>query len=230
MATPTQKPPRDRAAATGAPTHGSQNIGNITTAAADVKIDEKGLKRKPSSDWLNSVYQQAIMSDDDLLFIYDTIKYKGFDRDEMLAQMEEKIGSPKLTAEVIMVCSLRGPRQAAKVVLSNGKTLSSMGIPASDQKGTQNISCQRISSATADLAALFFKRLGVPKRILNSPLPGWLQFPTAGSIKMPEALRAQHIEFARKFSEIIGGTFNEQIYATMMANSYLDERLNLFAA
>lgn len=230
MATPAQKPPRDKPTVTGTPTHGSANVGSVTASAADVKIEERGLKKKPSQEWMTAVYQQAAMSDEDLLSIYETIKYKGFDRDEMLAQMEEKIGSPKLTAEVIMVCSLRGPRQAEKVILSNGRTLASMGIPASDQKGTTKLSCQRISSSTADLAALFFKRLGVPKRILSSPLPGWLQFPTAGSIKMPELLRTQHLEFAKKFSEIIGGSFNEQIYATMMANSYLDDRLDLFRA
>lgn len=194
---------------------------------SDVKID-KPLRRKPSSKWLAEVYQEAFMTDEELTTIYDIIKYKGFDRDEMLALLEEKVNSPKLVAEVVMVCSQRGPRQAENIILSNGRTLKQMGIPASDQKGTTNLSCQRISSATADLAAFFFKRLDIPKRMLSSRLPGWLQFPTAGSIKLPDDLRQAHIEFSKEFSKLIGGEFNEQIYSQMMANAYLDPKLNLF--
>lgn len=195
--------------------------------ASDVKI-EKTHQKKPSPKWLLDVYQEAFMSDEDLVTIFDIIKYKGFNRDEVLAQLEEKISSPKLVAEIVMVCSQRGPRQAENVILSNGRTLKQMGIPASDQKGTSNISCQRISSATADLAAFFFKRLDIPKRNLSSKLPGWLQFPTAGSIKLPDDLRQAHIEFSKDFSKLIGGEFNEQIYSQMMANAYLDPKLNLF--
>lgn len=194
----------------------------------DVKIESKTLKRKPSEQWLSNVYKEAFMSNEDLLGIYDLIKYKGFDRDEVLAQLEDKIPSPKLAAEAIMACSQRGPVQAEKIILSNGKSLRQMGIPASGQKGGTGLSCQRISAATADLAAWLFKRIGVPKRILSSTLPGWLQFPTAGSIQMPADLRALHIEFSKEFSKLIGGVFNEQIYAQMMANAYLDPKLNLF--
>lgn len=185
-------------------------------------------KKKPSPQWINSLYSTITMSDDDLFQIYDQVKYQGYNKDEVLAQLEEKITDPKLLAEIIITCSLRGPRQAENVKLSNGRTLKSMGIPASDQKGTSNLSCSRISSSTADLAAALFKRLDVPKRIVSSELPGWLQFPTAGSIKLPDNIRNLHISFSKEFSRVIGGEFNEQIYSQMVANAYLDARLKLF--
>jgi len=40
--------------------------------------------------------------------------------------------------------------------------------------------------------------------------------------------REQHIEFSKRFSKIIGGEFNEQIYSQMMQNAYLDDDLHLF--
>lgn len=225
--------PKSRSTTVGSLSGTSTQSSDVTSSTGvlitDMKVDEKNLKKKPTNAWLNLVYQQALMTDEELTNMYELIKYKGFDRDEMLAQMEEKIINPKLTAEVIMVCSLRGPRQAENVILSNGRTLKQMGIPASDQKGTTNISCQRISSATADLAAFFFKRIGIPKRLLSSELPGWLQFPTAGSIKMPDNYRQLHLNFAKEFSKRIGGEFNEQIYSQMMDNAYLDPKLNLFS-
>lgn len=198
------------------------------SSAPDVKVDETKVKKKPTASWVNSIYDQANISAEELLQMYDLLRYQGFDRDEMLAELEKKASNPRLAAEIIMVCSLRGPKQAVRAKLSNGKTPHEMGIPASDQKGTRNLSCQRISAATADLAAAFLKRLDVPKRIISSPLPGWLQFPTAGSIKLPDNLRTLHIEFSRQFSKLIGGEFNEQIYAAMMNSAYLDDRLNLF--
>lgn len=202
-----------------------------TTRPSSVKIntDSKiAIKKKPTSAWVAQIYSSISMSDEDLKSIYDVVKYQGFDKDEVLALIEEKIQDQKTLIEAIIVCSLRGPRQAENIKLSNGKTLKSMGIPASDQKGTSNLSCQRISAATADLAAAFFRRLDVPKRIAKFDLPGWLQFPTAGSIKMPDAIRQQHLEFAKEFSKLIGGEFNEQIYAQMVANAYLDPKLKLF--
>jgi hypothetical protein len=103
-----------------------------------------------------------------------------------------------------------------------------MGIPASGQKNTDNLSCARITSSTADVAAFYLKKLNVPKRIFDDLCPAYLQFPAAGSIRLPDNLRSLHIEFAKKFSKLIGGVFNDSIYGQMIQNSYLDERLDLF--
>jgi len=182
---------------------------------------------KDNKTWVRKLYDTSIISEAELMKMYDGVRYIGFDRQEMLLKMEEKLGDARLAIEAVLVCSLRGPRKAEEVKLSNGKTLKSMGILASDQKGTQNLSCQRISAATADLAAWYLKRLQIPKR-QNSELPSWLQFPTAGSIKMPAKLRALHREFAVKFSKQIGGSFNEGIYIQMEHSAYLDPKLKLF--
>jgi len=182
---------------------------------------------RETQNWVKKLYDPNNFSDTDLLRVYELVKYVGFDRNEMLSKLAEKLGDTKTAAEAVLVCSLRGPRKAEGIKLSNGKTLRQMGVPASDQKGTQNLSCQRISAATADLAAFFLKKLRVPKRV-ESDLPAWLQFPTAGSIVLPPKYRTLHKEFAKKFSTLIGGEFNESIYMQMEGNAYLDSRLHLF--
>jgi hypothetical protein len=160
--------------------------------------------------------------------MYDAFRYQGFNRDEMLMELERIAKDPKIAIQLVIVCALRGPLAAAEVKLLNGMTPRQMGIPGSGQMKTKNLSCARISASTADLAAFYLKKLDVPKRILSSPLPGWLQFPSAGSIKLPEPLRSQHIEFSKTFSTMIGGAFREEIYSQMMSNAYLDPNLHLF--
>lgn len=195
--------------------------------SSETKEQKIAVKRKPTPDWMKTVYDPLLFSDDDLNSIYDSIRFIGFNRDTVLAELEEKTGDVKIATELIIGCALRGPVAMSKIKLSNGKTSTQIGIPSSGQQGTEHISCQRITAATADLAAFYLKRLKVPKRIMVD-CPGWLQFPSAGAIKLPDHLRTQHLEFARKFSPFIGGVFNEQIYGQMMANAYLDDNLKLF--
>jgi len=179
------------------------------------------------NNFLIELYDISKISDDEIKLWNDSYSYKGFDRNKILKQLQSKVGDPKITQQIILVCGLLGPQRASQTKLINGRIISSYGIPASGAKGTENISCQRISSATADLCAYLLKRIDCPKR-LNVACPGWLQFPGAGSIKMPDDLRTQHVEFTKLFSSIIGGVFNEQIYQQMIMNSYLDENLHLF--
>jgi len=178
--------------------------------------------------FLEDLYSSVVaMSDEEVNQIYEAYQYQGFSRLETIKMLRELSGDMKLTSHIILVCSLRGPQQASKVVLMNGKTLLQMGVPASGGQGKKVLTCNKISAATADIAAYLMKKANVPKRMLMD-LPGWLQFPTAGSIKMPEHYRQMHIEFSKRFSPQIGGAFNEQIYTTMMANAYLDPKLHLF--
>jgi hypothetical protein len=192
---------------------------------ADKHEEKKELIPK---EWLHALYDPGLISEDELVQFYDAFKYQGFNRDEMLIELEKKAGDPKIAAQLVVLCALRGPIAAASVKLLNGKTPTQMGIPGSGQIKTKNLSCARISSATADLAAFYLKRMQVPKRILSSDLPGWLQFPSAGSIKLPDNYRNLHIEFSRVFSKAIGGEFREEIYSQMIANAYLDQNLHLF--
>lgn len=184
-------------------------------------------EEKVASDWFKSLYNVSEISDDELREWYNVYQYQGFNRTEVLAELKHKVDDVKICQQIIVVCALRGPQRAAATKLMNGRLISSYGIPASGMKGSKGISCQRVTAATADLAAYFLKRLNAPKR-LNLECPGWLQFPSAGSIILPEPYRTLHLEFANKFSPVIGGVFNEQIYMQMVANAYLDPSLNLF--
>lgn len=184
--------------------------------------------KKPSPAWLKSLYDINLVTVDELAGIYDSIRYIGFNRELMLYKLEQMTGDSKLALQLILACALRGPQAASKLKMRNGKTPSEMGITGSGKMGTEELSCQRIASSTADLAAFYMKILNVPKRIPDSDCPAWLQFPTAGSIRMPDDMRKLHIEFSKRFSTLIGGIFREDIYGQMVANSYLDENLNLF--
>jgi hypothetical protein len=191
------------------------------------KVEPDSKENNDFTDWLKELYDTERMTMSDLNDIYESIKYKGFDRMEVLKALFVKCPDPKLASELIMLCATQGPRRAANTRLTNGKTPAQMGILASDMKGQQGISCARVTAATADLAAYYLKKVQVPKRMLVE-CPAWLQFPSAGAIQMPEPYRTQHVEFSKKFSQAIGGDFNEQIYSQMIANSYLDPRLKLF--
>jgi len=207
--------------------------------ATEEKKKEKDKKQKQGSttdvkdndlfqQWLSELYETIQIGDEELAAIYDLLRYKGFNRVEVLRQLFTKSPDKNITMQIILAVALQGPKKASLLKLTNGRTAIDMGIPASGQKGTTNLSCARIGAATADLAAYFLKRLNVPKR-LNHALPSWLQFPTAGSIILPNNLRELHRDFSKLFSPMIGGIFNEQIYETMVLNAYLDPRLNLFA-
>jgi len=202
-----------------------------TKTIVEVK-DEKvsfqvGVKR-PTPKWLTELYNAKLFTAEELADVYDSIRYTLFDRTLMLYKIEKMVGDVKVSAQLIIACALRGPQAASRIKLKNGKTPSEMGIPGSGKMGTEDLSCQRIASSTADLAAFYMKILNVPKRIPQLSCPGWLQFPSAGSIKLPQNLREQQREFSIMFSSRIGGVFREDIYESMVANSYLDEHLNLF--
>lgn len=183
------------------------------------------------------IYDLISTSDDDLAQIYEVLKYKGFDRKQIIKKLAElpECSNKRTLLEIIITCALKGPQAASQTIIpSQNKTLAQLGVSASGAQGTDRLTCARITSATADLAAFFLKKFKVPKK-LNIACPGWLQFPAAGSIDMPESYRTMHREFAEKFSKRLVNRqtgrsvdFNEQIYETMVSNAYCDPRLNLF--
>ena len=181
---------------------------------------------RKTQDWLSGLYQLDLFTQEELAQFYDTIKYQGFNRDEVISELQLKIPDKKIVVQVIIACAIRGPVKAYDCKLSNGRTVGEMGI-LRNSKGHKGLTCGRVTAATADLAAFYLKKLNVPKRS-NIQLPAWLQFPSAGSIKLPRALRELHVEFAKEFSKKIGGEFNEQIYMQMEENAYCNESLKLF--
>jgi hypothetical protein len=198
-----------------------QNVGSIQASVGIPKVSEEDLK-----GFVDTLYD-VTFSEDELNEIYEQIRYKGFVRSEVLKQLAGFKLDKRIMTELVMVCSLQGPQRASTTKLSNGRSPIEMNIPASGGQGKLVLTCAKISAATADLAAYYMKKLNVPKR-LNIECPAWLQFPSAAAIRMPEGHRRMHIEFARAFSPLIQGTFNEQIYNTAVSNSYINENLHLF--
>jgi hypothetical protein len=197
--------------------------GNMVTPAI-ATVPE--MKQEELKQWVDGLYIYR-PSEAELKEMHEAFSYKGFNREDVLKQLKVVAKDPRTATELIILCSLRGPQVASRIALTNGKSPAQLGIPASGGQGTKILTCNKITAATADLAAYYMKLLGVPKR-LESELPGWLQFPAAGSIRMPERYRVLHLAFTRRFSELIGGVFQEQIYMQMEGNAYLDERLRLF--
>jgi hypothetical protein len=201
----------------------AQNVGQVPAILTNVPE----VKQEEMEAWMTQLYNTAFMSAEELSAYWEAFAYKGFNRGDVLKQLKTAVPDAKIASQIVVVLALRGPQAGSKIKLLNGKTCVEMGIPASGGQGTKTLTCNKIISATADLAAAIMKRMNVPKRV-DSPLPGWLQFPSAGSIKLPNDLRSQHEEFARNFSGLIGGVFQFQIYQQMVQNAYLDPKLNLF--
>jgi hypothetical protein len=195
----------------------------------EIKVpDIKDVTRDILDAWMRSLYDEYLMTDDALDLYYETIQYKGFNRSLVLKQLFVATGGDQvLAAQMVIAIALRGPRVGSKLKLRNGKSCVEMGIPSSGGKGSEKLTCNKIQAATADLAAFYLKKLNVPKRMAID-LPGWLQFPSAASIKMPDNFRENHRIFAERFSGLIGGEFNVQIYEQMALNSYLESSLKLF--
>ena len=191
---------------------------------ASVKTVDPDLQK-----WIGRLYSDWLADKSILDGLHNLHKYHGFSRDRVLEELKKLADTHGVSTviELIVICALKGPAKAAMTQLSNGKTVASLGIPKSAPRGNDGLSCNRITAATADLAAYYLKQMDVPKK-LDLELPGWLQFPSAASIKLPEKYQAAHKEFAEKFSVKIGGEFNEDIYLAMRANSYLNDSLNLF--
>jgi len=228
MATPVPTPNTQRARGNPQrnnplPQNAPKDVGATRAAVQDVPE----VKEEDLNPWVESLYQTMNITDDEVKEMWEAFSYKGFNRIDVLKQLRVLFPDPRLAMRVVVLIALRGPQQGSTIKLPNGKTLIEMGVPASGGQGTKVLTCNKIQAATADLAAFFLKRMNVPKR-LNLPLPGWLQFPSAGGINLAQELRDQHIEFSKRFSVLIGGSFQEQIYMQMQANAYLDPRLRLF--
>ena len=198
------------------------------STSSNIKSKQEEIKDVTFKDWLNSIYDLTIATEDFILNCKEAFEYKGFDQQEILANLHKMIKDPRIIIQIIIATAVRGPMAASKLKMSNNKTPVEMGIAASGGKGdSKKVTLNKIVSCTADLAAYYLKMMKVKPRMI-SPLPAWLQFPSAGSIKLPDDLRAQHKEFCIKFSKAIGGSFNESIYDQMIINSYLNPKLNLF--
>jgi hypothetical protein len=200
-----------------------------------IEIKQDG-KESDLTNWVKTLYETKI-SDEELAIIYESIRYKGFNREQilkaMMAKSKELKDGNKVMIEIILCVAIQGPLKASTTKMSNDRTPIQMGIQASGAKGTEVLTCSRICSASSDLAALYMKRLRVPKK-LNIECPSWLQFPSAASIRMPDKYRQMFENFIKKFElridkrkineadrQIIG----HDIYEQQIMNSYCDPKI-----
>jgi hypothetical protein len=195
--------------------------------SSNVIDKDKEISPEEKKNWMDNLYDVTSYTDEDLKNLYEIIKYQGFNRDRVLELLMRSVPEKKQALDLIIACALRGPRVASELQIIGGKSAVQIGILPNGGQGKDILTCNKIQAATADLAAFYLKKLNVPKRI-QSDLPGWLQFPAAGSIKLTDNFRNLHKDFSIKFSTLIGGEFNESIYNSMVTNSYLDNKLNLF--
>jgi len=198
-----------------------------TSSSVSISENSPDVKEEDLKMWVDKLYDKSLMSVDELKNFWETVSYKGFNRQTVLKDLFNYVKEQKIAIQLILVTAIRGPQAASKIKLLNGRSSQEMGIPASGGKGQKGLTLNKILSATADIAAYYLKEMNVPKRVI-SELPGWLQFPSAGSIRLPRNLRELHRDFSRKFSELIGGVFQQQIYDQMELHAYLDDSLNLF--
>ena len=191
------------------------------------RTEAKKEQRGDIKDWLASLYSHKLDDDSFIKQMFESFSYQGFNREEVMKQLKTAIPDESVCIQIIVLVALRGPQTASQTKLLNGRTPTELGLAVSGGKGTKRLTLNKIVAATADLAAHFLKKMNVPKRI-DSELPAWLQFPSAGSIKLNSNYRRLHKEFAIKFSSLIGGEFNEGIYSQMEINAYLEPSLKLF--
>jgi hypothetical protein len=178
------------------------------------------------NNWIQQIYNTNLLSDQDIFGYVDEIKYHGFDRTQVLNDFFKKVTDPIDAVKLIILCAIRGPMKASELSRSIG--LSKYSIPLKGVKGQSGISFNRITAVTADIAAFYLKKLNFNKRV-SCACPGWLQFPSAGSIMLPPEYREQHKEFSRIFSEkALKSEFDDGIYQQMELNAYYEPKLRLF--
>jgi hypothetical protein len=210
---------------------------SLSPKSPPITIDNKESKHDDVYQWMSELYFN-LPSKEEISSMYESYKYEGFDRMEVLKlckEFQEKY-SRKILIELILVSVLRGPIRASETKLSNGRSPTMMGVPASGLKGGKGLSCARISASLADYAAYMLKQTPFKKRV-NCDCPAWLQFPGAAAIDMPDSFRKMHKEFSKKFSKLIKPKNvdedqyeqqQEQIYDQQVSNCYYDDNLSLF--
>jgi hypothetical protein len=150
------------------------------------------------------------INEKELIDWFNDYKYKGFDRAETIRLIKQRGIPVKVIAQISFAVALRGPKRCLGLKFGD-KTLDQWGIPATVPAGSSGLSAARINFVFPHVARDMLARLKVEKRI-QCDCPAELQFPGAAGIRMNKTLRAQHREFSEKYSELIGGKFNAQIY------------------
>jgi hypothetical protein len=182
------------------------------------------------TDFLNAVNTEAESITADFI---TGIEFQGFNIDAIRSKAQDVIGDPRLTIELAIIGAMRGnrPKDMDNIRLSNGQSLGQY-LGAQSRAGTFHVDGEggpkgrltlaRLSQAFAEAVIVTLMRIHqdrpLTKRFPGNRLPPYLEFMGAGSLTMPDALRAEHKRFAQEFSEAlsqVGGSFDETLYTRM---------------
>jgi hypothetical protein len=155
--------------------------------------------------------------------LYDIIRYEGFEPESYLRAMRAKGFTIKEMVIIAFTGAVRGnaiDKFSDKLVRA-GVSANKINLlkRSTRQSKADDLSINRTTSALAPYASYLLKVHGVPGKMTHE-LPACLQFPAAGALPLNEAHRIAHKDWSIKFSALIGGTFNEQIYNTMESRRF----------
>jgi hypothetical protein len=159
----------------------------------------------------------------------DSIRYQGFERSSFIIAAALQISSSQFI-RLALIGAIRGAN-FEKIQKSSAKldddivSLFTRSIVKRKANGPKEITILRCTAAIPQWCAYFLGQSSVVKKLPNMECPASLQFPAAGSLPMSKELRLQHIRFCMYFSKVIKGTFNENIYMTMMNNPIPTEEI-----
>lgn len=163
-------------------------------------------------------YQQTF----DFNGFIENISYQGFNRTAYIQAALSKITVSQFSRLAIMG-AIRGSN-FAKIqgnslnVDADLVSLVSQGIIVKTPKLKNDLSILRCTASIPQWCSYFMISAEVPPKLADSTLPNFLQFPAAASLPMSSDLRRLHVEFSIKFSQLIGGTFNPNIYMAAFNN------------
>jgi len=187
----------------------------------------------PNIDYLNNKVKGAnpemlhklitrLSSELDMSTFIENISYQGFNRHSFIATAL-KVLTVSQFVRFAVIGAIRGSN--FKKIVENSlsfdndlKMLIDKGVIVKTPKKTADISALRCTASIPQWAAYFMMGANVPPKIVDSTLPPFLQFPSAASLPMSTDLRRLHIEFSIKFSMLIGGAFNPNIYMAAFNN------------
>lgn len=162
------------------------------------------------------------MTEADAVAIYESIRYVGFNRNEIIKELESKSASLQVVANLSVIGAVRGgnlDKIKTETLPTDTQNFIKRYVKRSARgKGSKELSLLRITAAFPQLAAHVMEYSKVPKKIESSNLPAALQFPAAGSLPLKSEYRTQHLEFCKEFSALIKGEFQQSIYDSMLSN------------
>lgn len=186
-------------------------------------IEEKKTKRKATEikDPEHKSFDQLLKEFEDSfdptnLDWLEDFTYKGFDRKKVVEDAYSKVRNVTTLQKIGVVVNLRGPVAASNMII-DGFALKQLPKSA---PGKQIATLNGLGASLIDYTAAILKIKGANKRIKDHPLPACLQFPAAGALPLNTELRKLHMDFSEKFSKLIRGEFNTDIYKAMVENAY----------